>query len=225
MTRRELGGTRRAKQEQSASNVFEVPDPDMLTPKQQSRRQRILDAALALVRSSEGTIEIRDVAAAAQVALGTVYRYFGSKEYLLAETYHQWCAGYWAEIREGGVEATSNRERAAYVACRLVRAYEREPQLYAIGNALAGSSDPAVLSCLSTLREGALGLFVSHFEGVDPPDAEAIAMIVWSVISSSVGAWIAGWHSLEDAFALVEASATMIFEFRDPALNSGVGLS
>src|SRR5262249_57103235 len=60
-------------------------DTGMLTPNQAARRARVLDAALAL--ATEGgydAVQMRDVASRAQVALGTIYRYFSSKDHLLA---------------------------------------------------------------------------------------------------------------------------------------------
>ncbi len=58
---------------------------ETLTANQVARRGRVLDAALEL--AAEGgydAVQMRDVAARAQVALGTIYRYFSSKDHLLA---------------------------------------------------------------------------------------------------------------------------------------------
>ncbi|TML66926.1 MAG: helix-turn-helix transcriptional regulator, partial [Actinobacteria bacterium] len=63
-----------------------VPNSETLTPNQAARRDRVLDAALVL--AAEGgydAVQMRDVATRAQVALGTIYRYFASKDHLLAE--------------------------------------------------------------------------------------------------------------------------------------------
>lgn len=55
------------------------------------RRQRILDAAKSLLKVNDyESIQIRDVAAEANVALGTLYRYFSSKEHLYAYVVHDW---------------------------------------------------------------------------------------------------------------------------------------
>jgi len=62
------------------------PVEGALARSQAARRRRVLDAALRL--AGEGgfdAVQMRDVAAAADVALGTVYRYFASKERLLLE--------------------------------------------------------------------------------------------------------------------------------------------
>src|ERR671923_101750 len=60
-------------------------DLEALTPNQAARRQRVIDAAMKL--AAEGgydAVQMRDVGKEAGVALGTIYRYFASKDHLLA---------------------------------------------------------------------------------------------------------------------------------------------
>ena len=60
--------------------------PAALARSQAARRRRVLDATLELAADGGfDAVQMRDVAAAADVALGTVYRYFSSKERLLLE--------------------------------------------------------------------------------------------------------------------------------------------
>ena len=62
-----------------------VVNGETLTPNQAARRDRVLDAAMSL--AAEGgydAVQMRDVASRAQVALGTIYRYFSSKDHVLA---------------------------------------------------------------------------------------------------------------------------------------------
>ena len=64
---------------------------DPLTTSQAARRQRVLLAALEL--GADGgyeAVQMRDVAASAEVALGTIYRYFPSKDALLAAAMLEW---------------------------------------------------------------------------------------------------------------------------------------
>ena len=58
-----------------------------------SRRgaERVIDAAMALgLDGGYDAVQMRDVAARADVAMGTVYRYFTSKDHLLAATLVYW---------------------------------------------------------------------------------------------------------------------------------------
>ena len=64
----------------------EPPVEGALARSQAARRRRVLDATLQLAAAGGfDAVQMRDVAAAADVALGTVYRYFASKERLLLE--------------------------------------------------------------------------------------------------------------------------------------------
>ena len=57
-----------------------------LTTSQAARRGRVIEAALTLgADGGYDAVQMRDVATTAGVALGTIYRYFSSKDHLLAE--------------------------------------------------------------------------------------------------------------------------------------------
>src|SRR4249920_4236691 len=57
-----------------------------LARSQAARRRRVIDATLELAAGGGfDAVQMRDVATEAGVALGTVYRYFSSKERLLLE--------------------------------------------------------------------------------------------------------------------------------------------
>ncbi len=62
-----------------------APEPSSLTQRQTERRDRVLLAALSL--AAEGgydAVQMRAVAERSEVAIGTVYHYFSSKDHLLA---------------------------------------------------------------------------------------------------------------------------------------------
>ena len=62
-----------------------------LTRSQQARLQRVVDAAMSLgLEGGYESVQMRDVAARAHVAMGTVYRYFTSKDHLLAAALVHW---------------------------------------------------------------------------------------------------------------------------------------
>ena len=68
-----------------------MEDESTLTKSQAQRRERVLRAALEL--GAEGgydAVQMRDVATSAGVALGTIYRYFASKDHLLAAALVEW---------------------------------------------------------------------------------------------------------------------------------------
>ena len=63
------------------------------TLEQRDRRQRVIDAAFELgAERGYDAVQMRDVAATANVALATIYRYFSSKDHLLAAAMTEWTA-------------------------------------------------------------------------------------------------------------------------------------
>src|SRR5262245_27928413 len=67
------------------------PELHSLRRDQLARRDSIVRAALQrLSHESYENIKMTDVAADAHVAIGTVYRYFSSKEHLFAAVFEEW---------------------------------------------------------------------------------------------------------------------------------------
>src|SRR5690606_28450816 len=66
-------------------------DDGTLTASQAARRDRVIRTALELgAKGGYDAVQMRAVAASAGVALGTIYRYFSSKDHLLAAAMVEW---------------------------------------------------------------------------------------------------------------------------------------
>ena len=103
---------------------------DTLTESQAARRGRILDAALEL--SAEGgfdAVQMREVAARADVALGTLYRYFPSKENLLLSVMGVQVEALADRLARRPPEGTDPVERVVDVLGRANRALQRQPDV------------------------------------------------------------------------------------------------
>ena len=81
-----------AQQKSAQATVRTVqPDSPPLTERQEARRRRILHASAQLAsRGGFDAVQMRDVATRAEVALGTIYRYFPSKDSLLLAVMVHW---------------------------------------------------------------------------------------------------------------------------------------
>ncbi len=92
------------------------------TPSQRARRERILDAAVEL--AAEGgydAVQMREVAERAEVALGTLYRYFPSKTHLLVSAMGRTFAQLRDNARVGAGSAGTARERVYRVVATVTR--------------------------------------------------------------------------------------------------------
>ncbi|MFD4632603.1 TetR family transcriptional regulator [Streptomyces sp. NPDC058284] len=106
------------------------PAAPPLTERQEARRRRILHASAQLAsRGGFDAVQMREVAEAAGVALGTLYRYFPSKVHLLVATMQDQLQHMHTTIRKRPPAGESPAERVAETLMRAFRALQREPHL------------------------------------------------------------------------------------------------
>src|SRR3974390_781712 len=97
--------------------------PRSLTRAQEALRQRVVDAAMELgLEGGYEAVQMRDVAARADVAMGTVYRYFTSKDHLLAATLVHWVEQLDARMAQQPARGPKSAERVLDVLDRGLRA-------------------------------------------------------------------------------------------------------
>jgi AcrR family transcriptional regulator len=116
-----------------------------LTRSQEARRQRVIQAAIEL--ATEGgydAVQMRDVATRARVAMGTIYRYFTSKDHLLSAAQVEWALTLQRRVTLRPHIDAPSADRVVEVLRRATRAMERQPRLTAAFVTAASSTDPAV---------------------------------------------------------------------------------
>src|SRR5256886_12297791 len=123
-------------------------DVEALTPNQAARRQRVIDAAMKLAADGGyDAVQMRDVASEAGVALGTIYRYFASKDHLLAACQVAFARAEQRRLELRPTQGDTAADRVVDVLRRATRAQERQPQLTAAMVTAISSPDPAVSGC------------------------------------------------------------------------------
>ena len=101
-----------------------------LTERQEARRRRILLAGAQLAgRGGFEAVQMREVAEAAGVALGTLYRYFPSKVHLLVAVMQDQLRQLHATLREHPPAGDDAAQRVAETLTRAFHALQREPHL------------------------------------------------------------------------------------------------
>lgn len=174
-------------------------DLGSLTANQAARRERVLRTALEL-GSTGGydAVQMRDVAASAGVALGTIYRYFASKDHLLAAAMVEWVKDLERRVGQRPPRGDTVADRVMDVLSRATRAMEREPRLSeAVVTALM-SPDPGAAACqeavsgsMTRILATALG---SDFDEELQADLTRTLGHVW--FSALIG-WVNGWSGIE----------------------------
>ncbi|MCU1467292.1 MAG: regulatory protein TetR [Actinomycetia bacterium] len=187
------------------------PSPAPLTAAQQARRDRIVDAGLTLLAErAYDKIQVKDVAEEANVALGTLYHYFSSKEHLFAEVLVRWAATLRTNISRNPLRGLDDAQRLTQVISRSVRAFQRQPSLARLIATLETSADPYATEILARLAQTTTDIYVEAIHDVDRDTAERIVRVVDAVLAARLRAWVAGritittvTEDLADAIALL----------------------
>jgi NAD(P)-dependent dehydrogenase (short-subunit alcohol dehydrogenase family)/AcrR family transcriptional regulator len=127
----------------------------------------------------------------ADLALATVYRYFPSKELLLAHVFEQWCEGYWTRLARAA-DGRANIDRLIDLASRSVEAYESHSNILVMISTLQLSNDPSVSAVMEDIRGRAERFFLAALEGLDPTDAAGIVDVVFAVMGAKLAEWVRG---------------------------------
>ena len=147
-----------------------------LTKSQAARRERVVRAAHTL--AAEGgydAVQMRDVAARAEVALGTIYRYFPSKDAVLLAVMVQWLGDLENRVTRHPPTGATTVDRIMDVLTRAVRSMEREPRLTraVIGAMTAG--DPAGEVAIGDVTRAMARILAAAFPDDVDADLEARA--------------------------------------------------
>jgi AcrR family transcriptional regulator len=163
--------------------------------KQAERRARVVQAAMQLAREGGyDAVQMREVSARADVALGTIYRYFSSKDEILAEGLVAWVNQ--TRARMAG-RARRGATPAAQVADTL-RAASRIPDDAAplLRALMTAMSSPTISPSRSSqhLHEQMRGIVLDAVLASPVPgiDAEGVARVIAHVWSSCIAQWVGG---------------------------------
>lgn len=182
-----------------------------LTMRQAERRGRVLDAAVGLAASGGyDAVQMRDVATSADVAMGTIYRYFESKDHLLAAALVEQARGIREQVANRRLRGNDPVERVVRVLRRTGETIEQQPQLFAAFMTAITSADPAVSACQQEMMDTLSEVLHAAMEGLPrktQDDAVRVLMHVW--FSSLVG-WVNGWRNVTSVADELEVAARTV---------------
>jgi len=164
-----------------------------LTDDQRDRRQRVIDAAFELgAERGYDAVQMRDVAAAANVALATIYRYFPSKDALLIAAMAEWTARLQARVAQSPPRGNTPAEQLTDVLHRACHAMQRQPKLsQALVRALA-SAEAGVEEGSHRTREQIAALGAGILVDLDAATQADIISVLGHVWYSTLVSWANG---------------------------------
>jgi AcrR family transcriptional regulator len=155
-------------------------------------------------------VQMRDVAVRADVALGTIYRYFSSKDHLLAAVWVDWAAQLSDRIALRPPRGDDTSTRVREVLARATKAIESDPQLTRALIRSILSDDPKVVECHRQTvahMHAALGWAMLD---LDSQTRDRIVQVIQHVWYSSLVAWVSGWTGLDTVGSELATAANLL---------------
>jgi TetR/AcrR family transcriptional regulator, cholesterol catabolism regulator len=196
----------------SAAAQPTAPAADFGSAAQRDRRKRILDATLALAsKGGYEAVQMRTVAERADVALGTLYRYFPSKIHLLVSALARELEQTRDKLERRPIPGDTAYERMLYVLGRITRTMQREPLLTEAMTRAFMFADPsaaAEVNAVARLMEQMLTR--AMHDGEPSADDKAIARVIGDVWLSNLVAWVTRRASADDVSNHLELAARLL---------------
>lgn len=182
---------------------------------QRDRRKRILDATYDLAREGGfDAVQMRAVADKAEVALGTLYRYFPSKIHLLVSALAREFERSEAAFREMSIPGDTSAERVIFVMKRTTRGLQGDPKLTeALTRAFmfADASVAAEIHTVGMLLTSMLTRAMHPDDAHEPTDEDvAIARVIGDVWLSALVAWVTGRSTAAETGAHLETAVGLL---------------
>ena len=210
------------------------PQPvESMSAAQLERRQRVLDAVVDLVAAGRlDDMGMKDIADRSGVALGTIYRYFSSRDHVAAAALLEW-----ARALDGGqVVATdggsggpsaagggmgggdgSMADRLVAILHRAVRAYERQPSFARLLILAATSTDPFASEAFSQMGGSVNDTLGAALDGLDPVERRRVLEVVGAVWYQAMIEWVNDRKTIAQVYESVESAARLVLAGFEPA--------
>ncbi len=204
--------------EAPASAADSTPATEVGSSAQRERRRRILDATLALAsKGGYDAVQMRTVAEKADVAVGTLYRYFPSKVHLLVTALARELERVETRVDRAQLPGNTAIERLRHVLDMITFAMQRDPLLteamtraFMFADASAGAEVEKVANIIDRLFAGAM-----VDRDAEPTDNDlAVARVISDVWMSNLVQWLTRRASATDVTNRLELTIRLLLDGR-----------
>ena len=185
-----------------------------MTSRQLIRRAKVIEAVIDLIAEvGAEALQMRDVAQRSGVALATVYRYFSSKDHLLAAALEDWQKRLTRRILASrdrtDREPDPLRGVLDYLQ-RAQRAFHRNPAMTTLMFQTATSADPEAKATIDQMNRTNTEMFNRLLEGVAPDDIPNITFCLNAALNTALSAVLTGMMTLEESVSRVDWVARVL---------------
>jgi TetR/AcrR family transcriptional regulator, cholesterol catabolism regulator len=157
------------------------------------RRLRIIEAAVAL--AAEGgydAVQMRDVAARAEVALGTLYRHYSSKDQLLLAAMAAQADVLRGRLEQRPPKGATPAERVAEGLRRACTALERQPSVTSAMVTAMSSTDGDAAPVKQLVQESLRKMIAGAIGTAPVDDLDPIVQVLGHVWFAALAFWVGG---------------------------------
>jgi AcrR family transcriptional regulator len=201
----------------SGTDSLRIEEPGSVA--QRERRRRILDATVAL--ASDGgfeAVQMRAVAERADVALGTLYRYFPSKVHLLVSALARELERLNTDLDRKPLPGDTATDRVLHVLGRTTGALQRDPNLTEALTRAFMFADASVSAEIDVVGRQVTQMLMRALHGArsatdesEPSDEDrAIVKVIGDVWLASLVQWVTGRASAQDVGRSMEVAVRLL---------------
>lgn len=200
----------------SASSGAAVPASEPQTARAAetaARRQRLIEAAVSL--ATEGgyeAVQMRDVAARAEVALGTLYRHYSSKDQLLLAALADQASTLRTRLAQRPPRGDEPGDRVADVLRRATRALTRDPSTTAAMVTALSSPEPQAAAAKLEVYGEMRTIISGAIDGRAVRDLDGVLRILGYVWLATLGAWVGGTIDADGMAADLATAAHLLLD-------------
>jgi len=189
-----------------------------MTSAQLARRAKIIEVVIDLIADvGADAVQMRDVAQRSGVALATMYRYFSSKENLLAAALEDWQKRLTRRVLGSGGRPDGDPLPAVLDYLRRAqRAFYRNPEMTALMLQMMASTDPEVKDIIDQMDRNNVEMFGRLLDGVAPEVISNISFGLNTALSGALVGLLASRLTLEESLDHVEWVARVLLRAATP---------
>jgi AcrR family transcriptional regulator len=183
-----------------------------MTSRQLIRRAKVIEEVIDLIADvGAEAVQMRDVAQRSGVALATVYRYFSSKDHLLAAALEDWQKRLTKRIvaNAGPAEEDSLPVILEYLR-RALRAFHRNPEMTALMFTMMHSADPEAQVTLDHMNRNNTDMFDRLLGGIPAEQVPLVSFGLNAALSSALTGMLTGRMTLDEALDRVAWMARVL---------------
>lgn len=185
---------------------------------QRDRRKRILDATYELAKSGGfDAVQMRAVAEQADVALGTLYRYFPSKIHLLVSALGRQFDEAAQRVTTREVPGETSADRVLHVLRRMSRGMQGDPQLTEALTRAFMFADSSVAAEIHVVGMSMTAIVTHAMRGGPAAAGQetseedvAVARVIGDVWLSALVSWVTGRSSAAETAQHMETAVHLI---------------